>query len=194
MMNEQETRVRYVGDAGTVDQVVEALRKEEVVVLPCDTIYGLCAKADETTRRKLMALKGRDQKKPFLQLATLPMAEAQCVVPDAVKAVWPCALTAIMQDRNDDGTTAIRVPKDAFLQKVLERLGSPIFSTSVNTSGSSALTNLTDIVLAFNGKVGLVVADGEKQGTVPSTLIDCTVHPYRILRKGSYDASALING
>lgn len=192
MMNDEESRVVYVGQEGTVDTVVEALRNDAVVVLPCDTIYGLCAKVGPRTQKALYDLKSRDQRKPFLQIATLEQAEEICEVPEDIKAVWPCALTCVMKNRNGEGTTAVRVPKDAFLQEVLEELGSPMYSTSVNMSGSSTLTNMTDIIVTFNGKVGLFVVDGEMQGTVPSTLIDCTVHPYRILRQGSYDVWSLI--
>lgn len=191
-MSDKESNVCYKSQVDALDLTVRMLDEGKVLVLPCDTIYGLCAKVGKTTMEALYALKERDQRKPFLQLATLEQAERLCEVPEDIKAVWPCQLTAIMRNRDGSGKTAIRVPDDPFLQNVLSRLGSPMYSTSVNMSGSASLTNMTDIIYAFNGKVDLFVVDGEMQGTVPSTLIDCTVRPYRILRSGGYDATSLI--
>jgi L-threonylcarbamoyladenylate synthase len=187
---EEEAEVLYRQIPGTVDQVVALLRDDKVVVLPCDTIYGLCAKvgpAEQTLRN----IKYRAETKPFLILATLGQAKALCDVPADIEAVWPCSLTAILHNR-EGGTTAVRVPADPFLQQVLEKLGSPIFSTSVNESGYDSITNITDIIFAFKDRVPAFVVGSEKQGTVPSTLIDCTVHPYRLVRNGTYDASSLL--
>jgi len=192
-MSDKESRVCYKAQPESLELAVKMLDEGKILVLPCDTIYGLCAKVGKETMEKLYSLKERDQRKPFLELATLVQAKALCVVPPDVEALWPCQLTAIMHNRLDGGKTAIRVPDDPFLQEVLSRLGTPIYSTSVNMSGSASLTHMTDIILAFNGKVDLFVVDGQMQGTVPSTLIDCTVNPYRILRRGGYDVSSLIH-
>lgn len=186
----EEGDVLYRQNPDTLDVVVERLERDEVMVLPCDTIYGLCAKVGPA-KEKLYALKYRDERKPFLLLATLGQAKEICDVPTDIEACWPCALTAIMHNKDCKGTTAIRVPSDPFLQDVLEKLGSPIYSTSVNLSGYASMTSITDIIVTFKGKVPTFVVGDEKQGTVPSTLIDCTVHPYRIVRQGSYNASAL---
>jgi L-threonylcarbamoyladenylate synthase len=192
MTKDDFSKVVYRQDPETLELVVKALREGDVMVLPCDTIYGLCAKVGQETMESIYALKERDQRKPFLLLATMHQAKEICQVPPEVEKVWPCALTAIMRNREDGGTTAIRVPSDAFLQSVLEKLGSPIYSTSVNLSGYASMTNITDIILTFKGKVPLFVVAGEKQGTVPSTLIDCTVRPFKVIRQGAFDASSLL--
>ncbi|AEV28309.1 putative translation factor (SUA5) [Sphaerochaeta pleomorpha str. Grapes] len=190
MSNSEEAQVLYRQVTGTVDKVVALLQEDKVLVLPCDTIYGLCAKvgpAEEALRN----IKYRAETKPFLLLATLEQAKELCTVPEDIESVWPCSLTAILWDKQG-GKTAIRVPADAFLQQVLTKLGKPIYSTSVNESGYQTITNITDIIFAFKDRVPAFVVGSEKQGTVPSTLIDCTVHPYALVRMGSYDASNLL--
>ena len=92
---DKESDVLYRQNPDTLDIVVERLKNDEVIVLPCDTIYGLCAKMGPA-EEKLYALKERDQRKPFLILATLEQAKAICDVPADIEACWPCALTAIM--------------------------------------------------------------------------------------------------
>jgi len=164
-----------------------------VAILPCDTIYGLCA-AYGVGEKALMDLKGRDGNKPFLVLATIEQAKAMCSdIPENILNAWPAALTVILNKR-EGGTIAIRVPNDDFLQKLLKQVGCPIYSTSVNIAGEPSLLNLTAICKRFEALVDVVVRGDEIQGRVPSTLIDATCSPYRLVRQGLYDASALING
>ena len=92
------------------------------------------------------------------------------------------------------GTIGIRVPDDAFLLSVLDCVGSPIYSTSVNISGEPSLLDFDSIVKRFGDKVDVIVKGLDVQGTTASTLIDATVKPYKLIRQGVYDASSLIDG
>ncbi|MDD4574768.1 MAG: L-threonylcarbamoyladenylate synthase [Sphaerochaeta sp.] len=189
----EEAEVLYKQVPGTLERTVKLLQEDKVVVLPCDTIYGLCAKVGPA-EQALRSVKYRGETKPFLILATLEQAKKICIVPKDVEEAWPCALTAILPNKDGSGTTAVRVPADNFLQEVLTRLGSSIYSTSVNESGYISITNITDIIFAFKYRVPAFVVGSEKQGTVPSTLIDCTTKPYTLVRCGQYDASELLKG
>lgn len=193
-MIEEISKVLYEGQPGVVDQVVDSLDKGNVVVLPCDTIYGFCARVGKSQADKLCELKERAQDKLFLRLCTLSQAKEIAYVPSDVAESWPAPFTAILNRRDGEGTVAIRVPDNPFIQKVLEKLDSPIYSTSVNQSGFSSLTNIQDIIFAFKEKVPLFVIGELTQGTTPSTLLNCTHTPYTIIRNGRYDASALIKG
>lgn len=189
--DQEEAEVLYKQVPGTLEKTVRLLQEDKVMVLPCDTIYGLCAKVGPA-EQALRSVKYRGETKPFLILATLEQAKSLCIVPKDVEDAWPCALTAILKNLDGNGTTAIRVPADDFLQEVLTKLGKPIYSTSVNESGYLTITNITDIIFAFKKRVPAFVVGSEKQGTVPSTLIDCTTKPYTLVRCGQYDASALL--
>lgn len=188
---EKEATVLYKQLPHAVEETVKFLQEDKVVVLPCDTIYGLSAKMG-SGEKALRSVKYRGEERHFLVLATLEQAKEICFVPEDVEKVWPCALTAILKNRNGEGTTAVRVPSDSFLQEVLTRLGSPIYSTSVNESGYQSITNITDIIFSFKNRVPAFIVDAESQGTTPSTLIDCTTKPYTLIRAGKYDASALL--
>ncbi len=187
----EEAEVLYKQLPGTVEKTVAILEADKVMVLPCDTIYGLCAKVGPA-EQALRAVKYRGETKPFLVLATLEQAKQICIVPKDIEQAWPCALTAILPNIDGSGTTAVRVPSDAFLQEVLTRLGKPMYSTSVNESGYHTITNITDIIFSFKDRVPAFVVGSEKQGEVPSTLIDCTTKPYTLVRCGQYDASDLL--
>ncbi|MGB4407610.1 MAG: Sua5/YciO/YrdC/YwlC family protein [Sphaerochaeta sp.] len=187
----EEAEVLYKQLPGTLDKTVRLLEEDKVMVLPCDTIYGLCAKVGPA-EQALRSIKYRGETKPFLVLATLEQAKQMCIVPKDVEEAWPCALTAILSNLDGSGTTAVRVPADSFLQKVLTKLGKPIYSTSVNESGYHTITNITDIIFSFKDRVPAFVVGSENQGTVSSTLIDCTTKPYTLVRCGQYDASSLL--
>ncbi|MGD1822641.1 MAG: L-threonylcarbamoyladenylate synthase [Pleomorphochaeta sp.] len=185
MNNEEYSEVLYIEQENTFNRTIELLNENKVLVLPCDTIYGLCAKmgdAEETLR----SIKKRRETKPFLVLATLEQAKELCYIPEEIIELWPCALTVVL-NKKEGGTLAIRVPSDPFLQSILEKLGSPIYSTSINESGYSSLTNIVDIILNYKDRVAAFVVDSEMQGAIPSTLIDVTQKPYKLLRQGIYD-------
>lgn len=175
----------------TLETISTLIREGGVVVLPCDTIYGLCA-AYKIGDKALMDLKGRPEDKPFLILATIEQAKKLCTsIPNDILSSWPAPLTVIL-DTVDGKKTAIRVPADPFLQKLLEMTGKPIYSTSVNMAGEPSLLNFTDICRRFEAMVDGLVRDKEIQGTVPSTLIDATVRPYRVVRPGAFDSTSLV--
>ncbi len=175
----------------TLETISTLIKEGGVVVLPCDTIYGLCA-AYKIGDKALMDLKGRPEDKPFLILATIEQAKKLCVfIPDDILSSWPAPLTVIL-NTVDGKKTAIRVPADPFLQNLLELTEMPIYSTSVNMAGEPSLLNFTDICRRFEAMVDGLVRDKEVQGTVPSTLIDATVRPYTIVRQGAFDAASLV--
>ena len=177
----------------TLETISTLIREGGVAILPCDTIYGLCA-AYPIGEKALMDLKGRDSSKPFLVLATIEQAKALCTdIPQDILDSWPAALTVIL-NRKKGGTIGVRVPNDPFLQKLLTLVGCPIYSTSVNVAGEPSMLNLTSICKRFESLVDVVVRGDENQGKVPSTLIDATCKPYRLLRQGLYDASSLVRG
>ena len=100
----------------TLETISSLIGDGGVAILPCDTIYGLCA-AYDIGEKALMDLKGRDSRKPFLVLATIAQAKQLCTeIPQDILEAWPAALTVIL-NRKEGGTIAIRVPNDAFLQR-----------------------------------------------------------------------------
>jgi L-threonylcarbamoyladenylate synthase len=183
-MIEEKSEVLYLEQDKTFKRTLDLLNENNVLVLPCDTIYGLCAKmgpAEETLRN----IKYRKETKPFLILATLEQAQELCHVPDEIIDLWPCPLTVVL-NKKEGGTLAIRVPSDPFLQALLTQLDSPIYSTSINESGQASLTNIMDIILNYKDRVAAFIVDCQMQGSTPSTLLDVTLKPYKILRQGKF--------
>jgi L-threonylcarbamoyladenylate synthase len=174
-----------IDDPNLLDNLVQALGSGGVVIMPCDTIYGLVGVVPDTEGR-IRELKGR-QEKSFLRLIPdlgwLPRY-SDGGLPEELKAYWPGALTIIFPAKKA-GTVALRIPDNPLLLRVMSVLERPLFSTSVNSSGQPALWRIDDILSAFESRVDLIVAAGDRPQGVPSTIVDITQKPYRLLRQGA---------
>ncbi len=166
-------------------EIGERLRRGEVGIFPCDTIYGLCGAARPEIADRLYEIKRRPASKSFITLMTKEqVASSRLSVPDEILSRWPAPLTAIVLSP-DGGTKAVRVPSDPYLQAILPVSG-PVFSTSVNFSGEKSLLSFQDILPVFRDTVDFIVdAPWIKEG-VASTLVDATSVPFRVIRQGAY--------
>ena len=173
-------------------EVGRRLGRGEVGIIPCDTIYGLVGAAPET-ESKLIELKKRREKR-FLRL--IPDADispySPDVLPERVKAFWPAPLTVIVRDF-DGGTVALRCPDDPRLQKILNAVGRPLFSTSVNISGEPPLNSFDEIAAVFGASVDLIVDGGDLKKKAPSTVVDLTRGEPLILREGAVGAKTVLS-
>ena len=173
-------------EPGLAARLAELLAAGGVAIMPCDTIYGIVATAPGSEAR-LRELKGRGEKS-FLQLIAGPDWLArfgELHLPETLAAYWPGPLTLIFPA--GQGSVALRVPADPRLRALLERLDRPLYSTSVNRSGQPALWRIADIVEQFEAVVDLVVDAGDLPGRLPSTIVDVSQRPFRVLRQGALE-------
>lgn len=169
-------------DRESVQIAIDYIRHGKIVVLPTDTVYGFSGIVDGRhfsyhTDQKIFEIKGRSESKPLIQLLSSPeqlKKYTRDVVPAELLAKWPGPLTIIVHTFAKDGnfeTTAFRCPGDEWLRKVIEGCGAPIYSTSVNRSGFPVLDNIQQIKEEFGKEVALIVDDGDKKNSLPSTIV-----------------------
>lgn len=176
-------RVR-VDEPGLAERLARVLAAGGIAVMPCDTIYGLVGAVPDTEAR-IRALKGREEKS-FLQL--IPSARwlprfTTAALPAPLRPYWPGPLTVIFPGR--ETTVALRVPDDRRLVGLMRRLDRPLYSTSVNRSGQPAMWRIEEIVRDFEAAVDIVVDSGDLPSRLPSTILDITCRPFRVLRQGA---------
>lgn len=188
--------LRRCADPRTACSVLDA---GGVVILPTDTLPGFHARLDRPEAlARLRALKGRDDGKPLLVLAASRTAAADWVRLDAEAAaeadgVWPGPFTLVLPagprvpaDVTAGGATlAVRVPGLPALRALLEAVGVPLASTSVNAAGEPPATTVDAAAAVFGALVDLVADLPWRGGEAPSTLADLTVRPPRVLRLGA---------
>ena len=173
-------------DPESFGHLVTVLSDGGVAIVPCDTMYGIVGLAPRTDA-KIRSIKGRGEDKPFLQLIGDSSWEGRMSdtpVPATLSRYWPGPLTLVFPARGG-GSVALRFPDSGFLQRLLTTLGQPLYSTSVNRSGSSPIADLASMTREFEPDVDVIYDAGGVSPGPPSTLIDVTRHPFRVLRAGA---------
>lgn len=176
-----------------IDQIASMLMNKKIGVVPCDTIYGLSGVVDEEVRERLYQVKMRPKSKSFIELWNIELLEKSGMeIPDVLYSLWPAPLTAILNG-SDGNTHAVRVPDDDFILSLIDKTG-PLFSTSVNISGEESLTHESDIEKRFSSVVDFMVTSKKTEGKgLPSTLVDMTKRPFKVLRVGAFDPALLMS-
>ena len=167
------------------EDVIDSLEANKIVIVPCDTIYGILGKAPDTDTL-IREVKGRGESKPFLHLISSVIQFNNLSVipfPSELEKYWPGPLTVVTTVKSG-GTLAYRLPADNFLQDIVSHMESPLYSTSVNISGDKHLFKISEIIDEFECKVDIIVDDGDYNDREPSTVIDITCKPYRVIRQG----------
>ncbi len=181
------------GKNDSVPDILKILNNSGIVIMPCDTIYGIVGVAPDS-ENKIRTLKGRAEEKPFLLLIKKEWVYrfTKIEIGSYFLNLWPAPLTLIVPGL-DGYSKAIRVPDDNRLQNILSELNKPLYSTSVNRSGYKNLSKSDDIEKEFGSKVDLFVNEGDLNSGLPSTIIDISKKPYKMVREGacSIDISML---
>lgn len=188
------------GDTGpALAAAKEVIAEGRVMVMPTDTVYGVCADAfDAYAVQRLLTAKhrGRDMPPPVLIGDEGVMAALAIDVPEAanqlVAAFWPGPLTIICRAQSSlrmdlgetNGTIALRVPDNELAREVLRRTG-PLAVSSANVSGQSPATTVREAADQLGVDVALYLDGGPTPGPVPSTIVDFTGYPEgRVVRQG----------
>lgn len=183
------------------DKIVNLLNNDQIVALPTDTIYGFSCLADcDETIEQLYKLKQRNESKQFIILVGKNYDLKQLIkVTDKIRnfidSNSPAPLTMIvsknptapLSSQFSLDTLAIRIPDDEFLQNILDKVGFMI-STSCNVQGQPPLNTWQEIATKFPAIDGLVIRDN-LPASKPSTIVDLTSTPFKIIRQGEYVVS-----
>ena len=190
----------------STNRAVEILRSGGVIALPTDTLYGISANAlDADAAAKVFTVKGREERSPlpiFVSDAGDIFRYGRDVPDVAVRLAelfWPGKLTIVVgkTDRIPSvvsggyDTVGLRIPDHPIPREIVRELGVPITATSANVSGKPPLTSASDVVAELGSRLGLVFDGGLLSPSLPSTVIDVTANPPRILREGAVSQSSI---
>jgi tRNA threonylcarbamoyl adenosine modification protein (Sua5/YciO/YrdC/YwlC family) len=185
------------------DEAVAGIRAGKAVVLPTDTVYGLCVDAyREEPVRRLQRLKQRPEAMPIALLAAdldavleaIPELRGRAAV--VARALLPGPYTLVLSNparrfRWLTGTTpeaiGIRIPDlPEPARAVLDRVG-VVAATSANLHGDMDPARVEEIPDQIRAAVDAVVDVGPLPGT-PSTVVDLTGREPQVLREGAVAA------
>lgn len=184
-------------------RVAAFLKQGQVVAAPTDTVYGLMADAkSDLAIEKVFVIKGRGLEKSLpVFISSFEMLDDVAFVGDRrvkefLSRVWPGQVTCVlpsrgwmpMGTRNHGLTVGVRMPDYSLILQIMEKFGGPVTGTSANLSGRKPVLRADGVEEEFRHvpfKPDWMLDAGELPESRPSTVIDCTVWPPKILREGA---------
>lgn len=200
------TLVAAAADPQALQQAIALLLAGQVVAFPTDTVYGIGAPAtDAAAVARLYTVKGRPEDKaiPVLIATTADLDRLTARVPPVVVSLaerfWPGGLTLVLPAAPSlptaltagGATIAVRCPAHPTPLALIRGLGIPLAATSANRSGHAAPTTAADVARQLAGRLPMILDGGACPVGVPSTLVDLTATPPRLLRAGAIPTETL---
>ena len=184
----------------------EILRGGGLVAYPTETVYGLAASAFVVdTVARVFDAKQRPFSQPLpVQIASLEDVEtlARSVSPEAKRLIaefFPGPLTLVfwrlpsvsLTVTGGTNTIGLRMPDHPIALGVLRAFGAPLVCPSANLTGRRAPMSARDVLEDLDGVIDLVLDGGETADRTPSTVLDLTSDPARLLREGKITRAEL---
>ncbi len=178
-------------------RAVDCLKNDGVVVYPTDTVYGMgCSIFSKKGMERIVQLKGRKEHQPFSficsnlqEISTYAtynndtFRTLRRVLPGAYTFILQAskkAPRAVMSKRNKVG---VRIPDHAVPLALVESLGHPVITTSVNRTGEESLSDPDEIFHQFGHGVDMILDCGIILSE-PSTIIEWTDEAPTVVREG----------
>ena len=191
-------------DSEDIKEMVHILKEDGVLLVPTDTVFGVCARmGSKQALENMRKVKNRPKEKAFpLMCSSLQQMESIAYIDEESKAIieafMPGPLTLIVKKKEEveeyvnggKETLALRMATSDTLKEMIEELGEPIFMSSANQSGEDACMNVEDASRACPLAEGILV--GEVSYAKASTIIDAT-NQFQIVREGPIVKEDIVN-
>ena len=186
------------------DQIKEAIKIVQqggVIIFPTDTAFGIGCRIDnESAIKRLFTIRKRPetQATPVLVSGTQMAEEYLLGIPDEIsekliKPFWPGALTIVLPCKTEKvpelvrgkgNNLGVRMPNHENTLQLIEGVGVPMLGPSANFHGEPTPYAFNDLDPELIKLVDYVIP-GECSVRQASTVIDCSVNPWKILRQGA---------
>ncbi len=172
-----------------VIKAFEVIQNGGIILYPTDTIWGIgCDSTNEEAIKKIFSLKKRLETKSMIVLMNgeKMMYHVFKEIPEVAWQILDLSekpTTLILDNPKniasnliaEDNSLAVRIVKEPFCFKLMERLKKPLVSTSANISGNFAPKTFKEISPEIiNGVDYIVNLHHEKICDKPSTIIKLT--------------------
>jgi L-threonylcarbamoyladenylate synthase len=193
-------------DPDILAQAGDILRRGGLVAYPTETVYGLAASAfDDTAIARVFDAKGRPHGQPLpVQIASAEEVEtlAQDISAAArtlLAAFFPGPLTLVFRRQpavsltitGGGETVGLRMPDHPVALGVLQAFGGPLVCPSANLTGRRAAMSAADVLEDLDGRIDLVLDGGPTTDRTPSTVLDVSAQPARMIREGKISRAQL---
>lgn len=188
-----------------IQNAIEILRNRGIGIFPTDTAFGIGCRIDnKDSVQRLFEIRNRphDKAVPVL-VSSVEMAQEYLEkIPDMVRyqlmePYWPGGLTIILRCikekvsslvRGGENTLGVRMPNHPVTLELIRGVGVPILAPSANFAGGQTPYKFEDLDQEFVKLVDFVLP-GECSLKQASTVIDCSISPWKIVREGAVRVS-----
>jgi L-threonylcarbamoyladenylate synthase len=154
-----------------IKQALKILREGGIILYPTDTIWGIgCDATREDAVSRIYSLKNRQDSKAMIVLLDnenrlnqyikeVPEIAWQLLetIVEPTTIIYPGAKNLAANLIADDGSIAVRIPKDEFCQKLILQFKRPLVSTSANISGEKSPAIFDEISQSISKGVDYIV-------------------------------------
>lgn len=191
-----------------LDEIANILKKDGVVSVPTDTVYGICARINsKKVYDKLVDVKKRPSSKsfPVMCLNEKQIKSIAIVNENAEKLIqkfMPGPITLVLKKRpeafsyiNNAGSKisdeiAVRIAPLKLLEELIQKVGSPLFLTSANISGKPTCNSLDEIENECPNLDGML--EGDILLGKSSTIVECINDEIKIQRLGPISSEEIM--
>ena len=180
-----------------------------VIAFPTETFYGLgVLPFNGRAVQRVFDLKGRSTTTSPVLVLVRSRSELEALVSEItptaerlMAACWPGPLTLVFRASASvpalltagTGTIGVRLPAHPDVQRLLEAVGGALTGTSANRSGHPPATTAEEVRWSLGTDVDLILDGGPTPGGLPSTVLDTTVTPVRLIREGRIPRASLLS-
>lgn len=177
-----------------------------VVAFPTETVYGLGAAIfDEAAIQRVFEAKGRPGDNPLIahigdvgQIGLLA-SELSGSAERLIGVFFPGPLTIVVKKTEAVPaiatagltTIGIRMPNSVLALAFLKECGTPVVAPSANISGRPSPTTWQAVLDDLDGRIDCILQGEPTEIGLESTVVDCSVEPPVLLRRGAVSIEAL---
>lgn len=183
-----------------IAKAIEIVNRGGIIIFPTDTAFGIGCRID---RREVVDRLFEIRRRAHTQaMPVLVFSEAMALAylenpPEIVrrfmKTYWPGGLTIIAQCkknliyspiRGGRDSIGVRMPDHQTILTIIEGVGVPILGPSANFHGEPTPYSIDQLNPDLVKLIDYLVP-GECSLKQASTVVDCSVSPYKIIRQGA---------
>jgi L-threonylcarbamoyladenylate synthase len=199
--------IQPAGPDETLRNAAQCILNGGIIAYPTETVYGLGARYDDDEiLGRLYNLKKRptDKTMPLIIGAVSDLDLLVEHITDSagkiMETLWPGPLTLVFRAKKGlsayiirESGIALRMPGESFALKLVRTVGMPITSTSANISGMPPARDALTAARYFGLEVDMIIDGGASPSDTPSTIIDVTTEPFRLLREGPVSLADILS-
>ncbi len=203
-------------DSAEITAAAQLVDAGRLVAFPTETVYGIAARVERTTLKRLDKLKGRDPEKNYT-LHIAQKSDLQKYVPSVglrarklIETAWPGPLTIVFELNARDidkqrtrlkiqvfgnlysnNSIGIRCPDHTVAAMLLQACKKPVVAPSANRTDTQSAVDAQGVLAQFPGEIDLVLDAGPTKYKKSSTVVKIGKYGLQILRPGAYSKKDL---